>query len=122
MPSDRLLTCTSCGLRFLDTAAEQFARRAEGVQAPPALCPGCRALETLLARRRGMVRWYDPRRGYGFVRDDVGADYFVHVSQLREAGLSRLRRGQNIEFEIQEGEQGPQAISLALADPAPPSG
>ena len=120
MLSDRLLTCASCGLRFLDTAAEQLARRTEGVQAPPALCPGCRALEGLLVRRRGVVRWYDPRRGYGFLRDDAGADYFVHVSQLRQSGLPRLQRGQAVEFEIQEGEQGPQAVSLSVAPGAPP--
>jgi CspA family cold shock protein len=116
MLADRMLTCLSCGLRFLDTGAEQETRRAQGVAESPKQCPGCRALATLLVRRHGVVRWYDPRRGYGFVRDDAGTDLFVHVSQLRQAGLSRLRRGQPLDFEVEEGQHGPQAVHLALAD------
>lgn len=112
---DRVLTCASCGLRFLDTLAEQRERAARGEDAAPAKCPGCRALEALVARRRGTVTWYDPRRGYGFLRDDAGDDVFVHVSQLREAGLARLRSGQALVFEVQEGPRGPQAAGLALA-------
>ncbi len=112
---DRLLACSSCGLRFLDTIAEQRQRALRGDIAAPAQCPGCRALETLTAVRRGTVTWYDPRRGYGFLRDGAGEDVFVHISQLREAGLARLRRGQVLPFEVQEGPRGPQAACLALA-------
>ena len=49
----------------------------------------------------GTVKSFNPAKGYGFIkRDAVGADVFVHLSAVREAGLAELRKGQKISFEI----------------------
>ncbi len=106
---DRLLTCRSCGIRFL-YSAEQQREQAESEQVgEPECCPGCVALEAWLERqepqrRRGTVRWYDTRKGYGFVRDEEGQDVFVHRSAFRHQG--RLRAGQRVEYTLSETARG----------------
>jgi CspA family cold shock protein len=49
----------------------------------------------------GTVKWYNPQKGYGFIQpDDGGKDAFVHVSAVERAGMSDLREGQKISFEL----------------------
>jgi CspA family cold shock protein len=49
----------------------------------------------------GVVKWYNPEKGYGFIQpDDGGKDAFVHVSAVERAGMSDLREGQKISFEL----------------------
>ncbi|MGB8652855.1 MAG: cold-shock protein, partial [Mycobacteriales bacterium] len=60
---------------------------------------------------QGTVRWFDPERGFGFLApDDGSADLFVHASEIvGDGGAKLLREGQAVEFEVGEGERGPQA-------------
>jgi len=60
---------------------------------------------------QGTVRWFDPERGFGFLApDDGSADLFVHVSEIvGDSGTRLLREGQVVEFEVGEGDRGPQA-------------
>ncbi|WP_310496298.1 cold-shock protein [Sandarakinorhabdus sp.] len=62
----------------------------------------------------GAVKWYDARKGFGFVTPDLGpCDVFVHVSALRAAGIDVLMPGQRLEFElIQDGNGRPIAFGL----------
>jgi cold shock protein len=49
----------------------------------------------------GTVKWFDPRRGYGFIQPDDGSkDVFVHISAVERAGLSTLNEGQTVEYEL----------------------
>ncbi len=106
-PMDRMLVCGSCHVRFLWSAAQQRERLAlDPAAAPPKLCPGCQALHDLTARQRGVVRWYDPRKGYGFIRNQEGEDVFVHRSALSSEGRGRLRAGQEVEYEVAQTEKG----------------
>lgn len=108
LKTERLLTCESCGIQFLYTSAEQQARRPEG---PPALCPGCAALERLPARRRGTVRWYDRQKGFGFIHGEDGGDVFVHRSGLEQKGRG-LRSGQPVEYLLEQTDKGPSARNV----------
>ena len=55
----------------------------------------------------GSVKWYDPKKGYGFIQPDDGSkDVFVHVSAVEAAGLGRLNDSQRISFEIERGKNG----------------
>ena len=56
----------------------------------------------------GTVKWFDTKKGYGFVADSVseGKDYFVHFSEIHSDGYKTLEEGQNVTFEIGEGKQG----------------
>lgn len=110
---NRTLTCKSCGIRFLDSAAEQRTRGGAGQTAAPARCPGCIALAQLDRARRGVVTWYDPRRGYGFIRDDNGQKVFVHASALATS-RQRLQRGQTVSYHLVESERGPSAVQVRV--------
>ena len=65
---------------------------------------------------QGTVRWFDPERGFGFLApEDGSADVFVHASEiLGDGGAKVLREGQAVEFEIGEGDRGPQALRVRV--------
>ncbi len=55
----------------------------------------------------GSVKWFNPTKGYGFIEPNDGSkDAFVHISAVERAGLSTLREGQKVEFEIVPGDNG----------------
>ncbi len=60
-------------------------------------------------RLEGNVKWFDNEKGYGFIEREEGDDVFVHFSAIEEEGFKSLEEGQAVEFEIVEGERGPQA-------------
>jgi CspA family cold shock protein len=61
----------------------------------------------------GTVKWFDPNRGYGFIRPEQGEDVFVH-SAVEASGLQTLREGQTVEFDIEQGRKGPQAANVRV--------
>ena len=62
---------------------------------------------------KGKVKWFNGKKGYGFIeRSDGQKDCFVHASQVREAGLRFLNEGDELEFEIEDGNKGPSAVKL----------
>lgn len=62
---------------------------------------------------RGKVKWFDDRKGYGFITpDDGGKDVFVHHTAIKSEGFRTLGEGQAVEFEIQQGPKGPQAANV----------
>ena len=60
-------------------------------------------------REQGSIKWFNARKGYGFVTRSTGEDIFVHFRSIRGAGRRVLREGQVIEFTVTEGDKGPQA-------------
>ena len=65
---------------------------------------------------KGKVKWFNGAKGYGFIeREDKEKDVFVQSSAVRDAGLNHLDEGQEVTFEVEEGEKGPSAISLKTA-------
>jgi cold shock protein len=58
---------------------------------------------------QGTVKWFNAEKGYGFIAVDGGADVFVHYSAIQMAGYRTLDEGQRVEFEISQGQKGPQA-------------
>ena len=74
---------------------------------------------------RGTVKWFDPNRGYGFIRPEQGEDVFVHLSAVQASGLETLQEGQAVEFDIEQGRKGLQPPTCghgrhARRDDAPP--
>jgi CspA family cold shock protein len=65
----------------------------------------------------GTVKWYDKKKGYGFVAVDDSTDVFVHYTNFLE-GVSTLNEGDVIEFDIVEGEKGPRADNVATKSAA----
>lgn len=61
---------------------------------------------------KGTVKWFNNQKGYGFISDEQGKDVFVHYTGLNMAGFKSLEEGQNVEFDVVEGEKGPQATNV----------
>ncbi len=61
---------------------------------------------------RGKVKWFNNSKGYGFIGQDGGADVFVHYSAIVAEGYKTLQEGDSVEFEIAEGQKGPQAANV----------
>ena len=61
---------------------------------------------------KGTVKWFNGEKGYGFITPEEGADVFVHYSAIQTDGFRTLDEGQAVEFEIQDGQKGPQAVNV----------
>jgi CspA family cold shock protein len=66
-----------------------------------------------LAQYKGIVKWFNNAKGYGFLGRDGGADVFVHYSSIQREGYKSLKEGDEVEFDIIEGAKGPQADQVA---------
>ena len=66
----------------------------------------------------GTVKWFNPAKGFGFIEPEDGSkDAFVHISAVERAGLSSLREGQKVTYELQRGQNGKtSAENLSVAD------
>ena len=60
----------------------------------------------------GKIKWFNPSKGYGFIENEGSKDVFLHVSALEEAGISTLKEGEEIEFEIGENKGKENAINI----------
>jgi len=65
----------------------------------------------------GVVKWFNPTKGYGFIQPDQGgSDVFVHISALERAGLSTLNEGQRVSYDLERGRDGREsAVNLRAA-------
>ncbi|QQK75464.1 cold shock domain-containing protein [Salicibibacter cibarius] len=60
----------------------------------------------------GKVKWFNAEKGFGFIEREEGDDVFVHFSAIQAEGFKTLEDGQDVEFEIVEGDRGPQAANV----------
>lgn len=61
---------------------------------------------------KGTVKWFNAKKGFGFISDEEGNDVFVHFSALQMDGFKVLDEGDEVEFEVFNGEKGPQAANV----------
>jgi CspA family cold shock protein len=62
----------------------------------------------------GTVKWFSSEKGYGFITRPDGPDVFVHFSAIDGDGFRNLEEGQNVEFEVTDGQKGPQAANVRI--------
>jgi len=60
----------------------------------------------------GKVKWFNSEKGYGFITTDEGNDIFAHYSQIQKDGFKSLEEGESVEFEVVDGDKGPQASNI----------
>ena len=63
----------------------------------------------------GIVKWFNERKGYGFIEQDEGPDVFVHHSGINATGFKSLNEGDRVSFDIEEGQKGPRAVNVTVA-------
>jgi CspA family cold shock protein len=74
-----------------------------------------RPAEGGMAKVKGTVKWFNNAKGYGFIGRADGPDVFVHYSAIASEGYKSLQEGDGVEFEITEGQKGPQAANVLKA-------
>lgn len=106
---DEIRYCERCGISFLWCVEEQTA----APDAPaPDHCPGCRVLLAPPGRARGLVKWYNIRKRYGFIVRQGAADLFVPAAALQ--GPRFLQTGDLVEFSPGQNQEGPIAQAVTL--------
>jgi CspA family cold shock protein len=86
-----------------------------GWAVPAAQLAHTRAAEVLQQMATGVVKWFSDEKGFGFITpDDGGADAFVHFSAIQADGFRTLAEGAKVEFELGQGQKGPQAQNVRV--------
>jgi len=67
-------------------------------------------------RMQGRIKWFDPRKGYGFIERDEAEDVFVHYSAINMEGFKTIEDGELVEFEVVETDRGPQAEKVTRVE------
>ncbi|HSN33579.1 MAG TPA: cold-shock protein [Ideonella sp.] len=68
-----------------------------------------------MSTQTGTVKWFDEGKGYGFITPDAGGkDLFAHFSEIQSKGFKTLTENQKVEFEIKQGQKGPQAAAIRV--------
>jgi cold shock protein len=63
---------------------------------------------------KGTVKWFNENKGYGFIQKESGGDIFVHYSGIENDGFKTLTEGAQVEFEVENSDKGPRAISVKV--------
>ncbi|MGN0435509.1 MAG: cold-shock protein [Wujia sp.] len=63
---------------------------------------------------KGTVKWFNNQKGFGFITDETGKDVFVHFTGLNMEGFKTLEENQSVEFDVVDGEKGPQATNVTV--------
>ena len=67
-----------------------------------------------MSRVTGKVKWFNETKGFGFIEQSSGPDVFAHFSAIQGSGFKTLLEGQEVEFNVTQGQKGPQAESITV--------
>jgi cold shock CspA family protein len=107
---DKILRCSECGTGFI-WAVEEQAKQPH----PSALCPMCLRLAAPPGQHRGIIKWFNRSKGYGFITGTDGTETFVHKNGFAE-GQPLPRTGQLVQFALATGPRGAQAAGVRILE------
>ncbi len=64
---------------------------------------------------KGRVKWFNETKGFGFIEGEDGNDIFVHFKAIESDGFKTLKDGQDVEYDVEEGQKGLQAANVSIA-------
>ncbi len=107
--------CHRCGRGFMSTTTYQdfLARRGARVVVP-VLCPTCFLKRGPLPKQEGEVKWFSPRKHYGFIVTSAGDEVFFHQRQLVATPGQAPQQGQAVRFHLHYAHRGPEALNVEL--------
>ena len=117
---DTWATCEKCGKQYVFTVEEQRRLDKMGLEVEPSLCPECREGQTMESledgEQAGVVKWYEPRKRYGFITMRTGDDIFFHKNAIAEGKENDFKEGVQVTFAVTESDKGPEASEVKLAE------
>lgn len=109
------LTCQQCGAGFILTSTYRDFLRRRGVQVvEPVLCPTCFVTKGPLPKIQGTVKWFSPKKRYGFIVSRDGEEIFFHEQQLLNHSRGKLPKGQKVSFHVRYPFKGPEALNVEV--------
>ena len=110
-----VIECQRCGRGFLlvSTYIDWLARRGIRV-VQPIVCPTCFKADGPLPKQGGEVKWFSPRKHYGFIIANQGAEIFFHQRQIMEDDCRKARQGRKVKFHVHDTAKGPEALNVEL--------
>ncbi len=109
------VVCQRCGRGFIATVNYRDFLARRGVQVVvPVLCTTCFLRTGPQPKQQGEVKWFNPRKRYGFIVTDEGEDVFLHQRQILDGKCDRLHQGQAVLFHLHHSPKGPEALNVEL--------
>lgn len=114
---DELVTCETCGKKFVYRVEEQRHQQQMGFEAEtPTECPNCRDTEAAApGLRAGVIKWYRDDKHFGFITQRDGSDVFFHRSSV-DGDISDYKEDTQVWYEVETTDRGLQAINIHLRD------
>ena len=119
---DLYLICLECQNEFVFTGFQQKKAKLENEAVDiPSYCLVCQLQKARLQAKeresrtfRGRIKWFNHRRGIGFIKSDDGDEIFLHHSGIENKRHKRLKRGQQVQFQVEKSKKGLQATQLTI--------
>jgi CspA family cold shock protein len=116
MPSQfQTVTCLRCGRAFASSSTYlQFLARRGANVVVPTQCPACFIKSGPLPKQQGQIKWYSPRKRYGFIAMEEGQEAFFHEKQILGENGVKPQEGQTVRFHLHYPIKGPEALNVEL--------
>jgi len=113
----QVVVCQRCGRGFILTTTYLGLLARRGVKVVvPVLCPTCFLKGGPLPKQRGRVKWFSPRRHYGFIVTREGKEVFFHQRQILGDDGNEAHEGQTARFHVRYSMKGPEALNVELSE------